>query len=143
MTIQTFSFALFPFLALLQPTLSGRGFCNVRHAAAMDRSITTIEDYKQYLLSIQKIYLKQSFLLPISDYIQNPHQGFGLRGAFDAGKVFMILTDDNPSIPRPARDGNACRMSTRADHCANHAGESDRHLIHLPNLHQVILSEGR
>ena len=97
----------------------------MRHAAAMDRSITTIEDYKQYLLSIQKIYLKQSFLLPISDYIQKPHQGFGLRGAFGAGKVIKISVDDNPYNPRVTRDGNACRLPTRADHCANHAGESD------------------
>ena len=126
MAIQTFSFVLFPFLApLLQPTMAGRGFGNVRQAAAMDRSVTTIEDYRQYLLSIQKIYLKQSFLLPISDYIQKPHQGFGLRGAFDAGKVFKITADDNSLNPRPARDGNAGRLPTRADHCANHAGEYD------------------
>ena len=92
MAIQTFSFVVFPFLtSFLQPALAGRGFGTVRQAADMDRSISTIEDYKQYLLSIQKIYLKQSFLLPISDYIQKPPRGLGLRGAFDAGKDIKII----------------------------------------------------
>ena len=54
----------------------------------MDKSISTISDYKQYLKSIQKIYLKQSFLLPMDRYLGNKNPGIGLRIGFNSGKPY-------------------------------------------------------
>ena len=84
----------FFFFALVQQILSepglGKVFGNVKQAAAMDSSISTIEDYRQYLQSIQKIYLKQSYLLPINNYLK-PTRGLGLRGGFD-GDIFSLYS---------------------------------------------------
>ena len=58
--------------------LGGRHW-TVKQAAAMDTNISTIEDYRQYLLSVQKIYLKHTrYYLPIDNYAPV----LGIRGAF-------------------------------------------------------------
>ena len=70
-----------------QPGHQGISF-SVQQAVAMDNRISTIEDYRQYLQSIQKIYLKQSFLLPFSKY--DSKHGIGLRNSFDDGEHEML-----------------------------------------------------
>ena len=68
------------------PPVSGLGgrHWTVKQAALMDTNISTIEDYRQYLLSVQKIYLKHTrFVLPIDSYAQE----LGLRGAFREGQA--------------------------------------------------------
>eukprot|EP00092_Neocalanus_flemingeri_P018977 GFUD01020562.1.p1 GENE.GFUD01020562.1~~GFUD01020562.1.p1 ORF type:complete len:279 (+),score=78.77 GFUD01020562.1:92-928(+) len=68
---------------------------SVQEATAMDHSISTIKDYRQYLRSIQKIYLKQSFLLPMSNYVMQ--EGIGLRNAFSDEPQLLL-----PEMAMPA-----------------------------------------
>ena len=76
-------------LAMAQPLISEPApSVSVQQAAAMDHSISTMEDYKQYLQSIQKIYLKQSFFLPISKYAM---KGIGVRIGFGDGEVLNVM----------------------------------------------------
>merc|ERR1712055_810398 len=59
----------------------------VRTAINMDKNITTIENYKQYLQSIQRIYLKQSYILPIDQYTRN----MNIRTFFRDSKPEMAM----------------------------------------------------
>ena len=82
----------FLLLAMAQPLKSEPApSVSVQQAAAMDHSISTMEDYKQYLQSIQKIYLKQSFFLPISKYAMKGMRGIGVRIGFGDGEVLNVM----------------------------------------------------
>merc|ERR1712142_801050 len=74
------------------PSMGGK-YWSVKQAAAMDHNISTIEDYRQYLLTVQKIYLKHTFALPIDNYAPI----FGVRGAFEDPKPEMAM----PAVCKP------------------------------------------
>jgi len=83
---------------LLNPIIS-EPHINVRQASIMDKNIATIKDFRQYLQSVQKIYLKQTFLLPIDKYVTPKLNGIGLRGAF--GTSDEDIATENPANLRP------------------------------------------
>jgi len=85
-------------LALVQPLVSETAQeskisqispLGVRTAINMDKNITTIENYKQYLQTIQRIYLKQSYILPIDQYTRK--SGIKVRNFFRDTKPEMAM----------------------------------------------------